>query len=294
MHTMRWSDLEYVLAVAGNGSAAAAARALNVNHTTVLRRVKAVEGRLNIRIFERLKSGYRLTPEGEMFLDAARSIEATMADLGRKMAGGDTALRGPLSVTTTDSIFPKLAADIAAFQRRYPDVIVDYTIANRPLDLDNRDADIAIRASVNPPAHLVGRRICDLRFGVFASRQPVKEDAAVPLERRRWLGLDAPLTGSVAGEWMRRTIPEENIVMRSNSFVGLRDLAAQDVGHAIMPWFLGRDSPELVHVPSPADEVTAGLWLLSHADVLRSRKVRLGTDFLYAALKARRAEFEAT
>lgn len=289
---MRWSDLEYVLAVASNGSAAAAARALNVNHTTVLRRVKSVEDRLNIRIFEHLRSGYQLTPEGEMFLDAAQSIEATVADLDRKMAGGYSEMQGTLSITTTDSIFGLLAPDVGAIRRAHPEVVVDFTIANNPLDLDNRDADIAIRASSNPPHHLIGRRICDLRFAVYAPRRRAEEERSIPLAERQWLGLAPPLTGSIAGQWIKDAVPPDKVVMRSNSFVGLRALAVQDLGHTVLPRFLGDAAAQLVRIDSELDALPTGLWLLTHPDILRSPRVRMGADFLFAALRARRAEFE--
>ena len=140
MHNNRWSDLEYVLAVASKGSLAAAAHDLDVNHSTVQRRVQSYEKRNNIKIFEHLRSGYRTTPEGEMFLDAAQSIETILSDLDRKIVGSDKGLAGELSITTTDAMFPAVAAEIGEFQRTYPRVIT-----NNRLDLDQRDADIALR-----------------------------------------------------------------------------------------------------------------------------------------------------
>jgi len=292
MHNLRWSDLEYVLAVARSGSVAAAARTLNVNHTTVLRRVQAFEDEQNIRIFERLRSGYKLTGEGEVFLDAALAIEETVADLDRKVAGGDPALSGPLSITTTDSIFPWLAPDVAELQRRYPEFVVEVTVTNMRLDLDNRDADIAVRPSAQPPEHLIGRMICDLVFGIYATRARARAEADLPIEARTWLGVAPPLSGSVVGDWMTGAVPEERIVLRSNTFVGLRDMAVQWLGHTVLPRHLGDATAALVRVPDGFDRLAAGLWLLSHRDVLRSPRVRIASDFLLRALKRKQAEFE--
>ena len=68
MHNWDWSDLRYVLAVAREGSAAAAARAIGVNHSTVVRRVRSFEDEAKVRVFEHLSTGYRLTEEGKAFL----------------------------------------------------------------------------------------------------------------------------------------------------------------------------------------------------------------------------------
>jgi len=294
MHKYRWSDLEYVLTVAATGSVAAAARALGVNHTTVLRRVHAFEETINLRLFERLRSGYRPTTEGGLFLDAARAIEGTLADLERKVAGSDTALSGPVSVTSTDSIVPLFIDALAAFQRGHPNVIVDVRVANVHLNLDRRESDIAIRASNNPPAHLVGRQVCELRFCVYSAPDLLEKSADMPMEQWPWIGMEMPLAGSAAGEWVGKNIPAESICFHSNSFNTIRDLAVNGAGFAMIPRYLGDGDPRLVRVEGLGRMPVSGLWLLSHEDMLRSPRVRAATDFLYRGLRAKRAAFEGT
>ena len=115
MHNIRWSDLEYILAVAASGSVAAAARQLDVNHSTVLRRVQAYEERSGIKIFDRLRTGYRVTPEGEIFLDAASSIDEIVQEMDRKIVGVNSGISGDISITTTDSLFPILMEPVRIY-----------------------------------------------------------------------------------------------------------------------------------------------------------------------------------
>ena len=185
-----------------------------------------------------------------------------------------------------------LMDDIAAFRRQHPGIVLDVTVANDRLNLDRRESDIAIRASSNPPAHLVGRRICDLRFGIYATPRVAKETADIALENRHWLGLAPPLTGSVAGEWMQQMVPVSQTVLRTNSFSNLLTLAENGLGHAMLPRFVGDGSGKLTRTEIPGTAPVAGLWLLSHGDVLRSPRVRAATDFLCKALRAKRARFE--
>lgn len=294
MHSNRWSDLEFVLAVATKGSLASAARVLNVNHSTVQRRVQAFERTAGIKIFERLRTGYRTTPEGEMFLDAAQSIETVINDLQRKIVGSDKGLSGPLSITTTDAILPAISEDIAALQSAYPKIVAEIIITNDRLDLDRRDADIAIRASNQPPPHLVGRRICGVGFGVYATQSVADEAAHRSIDRRKWLGLDHPLSGSPAGSWMAAEIPASRVVGRAGSFAALCDLAGHGLGHVILPRHVGDASSMLVQVPFDLGLPTVGLWLLSHRDILRAPRVRIATDFLYRSLRHKQAMFEGS
>jgi DNA-binding transcriptional LysR family regulator len=294
MHSMNWGDLRYVLAVAKEGSAAAAARVLKVNHSTVIRRVRSFEKTQNIRIFDHLASGYRLTAKGEIFLDAARSIDATLSELGRKVAGGDTALEGDVRVTTTDGLFPLLIEDFTEFRRAYPRMTLDLSITNLQLNLDELDADIAIRPTSSPPPALVGRRVCDVAFGVYGAASWARKGEFPSIEETPWLGLNAPLSESGPGRWIGESITTSQVVMRCNSFPSLVALAAQGLGYCVLPCWLGDDSPALRRVLPEPLSFRNPLWLLYHADMLRARRVRACVDFLFAALKAKQRLMEGT
>src|ERR1700730_3425997 len=102
MHRIDWDDLRYVLAVAEYGSVAAGARALGVNHTTVLRPINALEAAPAVRLFERLPTGYALTAGGEELLAAARQMGEVVTALERRLAGQDLRLEGRRLPTMND------------------------------------------------------------------------------------------------------------------------------------------------------------------------------------------------
>lgn len=291
MHNLRWSDLEYVLAVAAAGSVAAAARQLNVNHSTVLRRVQGFENQCGVRIFDRLRSGYRVTAEGEMFLDAASSIDEIVQKMDRKIAGVNTEMSGEISITTTDSLFPLLIPPTQELQHAYPEMTFRLQVSNVRLNLDRRDADIAVRASVNPPAHLIGRKISDMAFGIYASKTVSSAQGDLPFQDRNWLGVDVPLMESVAAKWMEEHIPQSKIVFRSGSFVALAGLAEQNAGFVLLPRYVGEGSGRLVRTDLDTKTPSAELWILTHKDVLASPKIRLVTEKLFRHLRDQRARF---
>ena len=137
MRHINWDNLRYVLMVANKGSVAAAARELEVNRTTVLRRINAFQENLNCRIFNRGKSGYALTPEAEKMITAAREVENTLFNMQRQIAGHELKLEGELRVTTTDSfMFSLLGSPLASFRQKHPHIVVDILVTNSLLDLN--------------------------------------------------------------------------------------------------------------------------------------------------------------
>ena len=103
MASLDWDDLRVVLAVAEAGSLAGASRALQVNHTTALRRLDALEARLSTRLFERQRSGYLPTEAGELVADEARAIAPRVDELERRLLGRDLRLSGSVRLTTAST-----------------------------------------------------------------------------------------------------------------------------------------------------------------------------------------------
>src|SRR3546814_20159353 len=96
---------------------------LGVNHTTVLRRMAQLEERLGAQMFEKLPSGYRLTPAGAEVLEFAEQMEASSNRLETRVFGRDQGVRGLLRVTLAPTLATTLLMpDFAAFARMHPEL----------------------------------------------------------------------------------------------------------------------------------------------------------------------------
>lgn len=291
---MEWDDLQYVLAVAETGSLAGAAVALGVNRTTVLRRINAFERKHGLRVFERLPSGYTLTAGGHELFAAARGLEHTILTLERKLAGQDQRAEGIVHLTTTDTLIASiLPAQLHAFRREHPGILLDITASNTLLDLARRDADVAIRPVIQPPETLIGRRICSVAFAVYAAPSHVTAgDLSVPLDSHAWLAPNATLAQTSVARWMSDAVPEGRRVLRADSLLALRELCAAGEGLAALPCYLGDTDPRLVRVRAPVKEMTTALWVLTHPDLVRTQRFRLFLDFIGTALARERPLIE--
>ncbi|KSV74726.1 LysR family transcriptional regulator [Ensifer sp. ENS10] len=296
-HQIDWEDLRFVLAVAEANSLAAAARALGVNHTTVLRRVGSFEQKLGVRLFDRLPSGYTLTAGGEELLAVARQMAETVTELERRLTGQDLRLEGSLRITTTDTLMASILPSIlAAFQQRHPGVLLEVSTSNALANLSHRDADVAIRPAVDSPDALVGRRIASVAFAVYAAPSYLHERGLASVDeidfaRERWVGLGDALASTSVARWMRATLPVP-AVLRCDSLVTAREAAAAGIGLTALPCYLGDTTSGLMRIGPPVAEMTRELWLLTHEDLRRTARVSAFTEFASQALTKHRPLFE--
>jgi DNA-binding transcriptional LysR family regulator len=163
---MDWNDVRFFLALARSGSVRAAGASLGVSHSTVARRVEALEDELAARLFDRSRDGYALTDAGKQMVVTAERVEREMADLQRDLAGRDERLAGLVSLTCCDEyVSEMLLEDLTSFCGSFPDIELGITTDSRAFDLSKREADIAVRTKAvgdQPPGHLLGRKVVPL------------------------------------------------------------------------------------------------------------------------------------
>jgi DNA-binding transcriptional LysR family regulator len=293
MHTIAWTDLQHVLAVADHGSLAAAARALGVNHTTVLRRVTAFEKSLGVKLFARSRTGYVLTAAGEEIAASARAMQETVHAIERRVAGRDLRLTGTVRVTTTDTLAVTLMpAVLATFASAHPAIQLELTTTTAMVDLRKRDADVAVRATTAPPQHLVGRRVGQIAFSLYASAPYLtRVPARRALEQHVWLAPDDSLASTSIATWMKRTL-DVTPVLRADTLTALANAAAAGFGVTALPCYLGDSRPELKRIRGVITKMSSELWVLTHEDLRRTARIRALTDHLVQAFAAQRDALE--
>lgn len=296
MASLDWNDLRFALAVASAGSLAAAGRKLGVNHTTVLRRIAALEKRLGLQFFERTPSGYVLTARGEELVGAARGMDETVNRLELRLAGADLSVSGPVRVTTTDTLMLSLLPEILAeLKQAHPGIEVEATTSNLFANLTRREADIAIRPADDPPPTLFGRRISSIGFAVFGSAARFAGLLpAAELARHPWIVPDDSLAATAAARWIASQLPGVEIAARADSFVTMAALAEAGLGLAALPCYLGDRSPGLVRLSPSVEAMRTGLWLLTHKHLRRTARIRTFMEFVGAALARRRKAIEGS
>ncbi|VAW52453.1 Transcriptional regulator, LysR family [hydrothermal vent metagenome] len=283
---LEWNDLHFVLAVCREGTLSAAARALGVNHSTVFRRIGAIEKKLGVRLFERLTSGYIMTKAGEAMLESGERVENEVLGLSRKLIGRDLQLRGVLRVAVPDALLTKiLMPHLGVFSQRYPKIQLELIISNNYLNLTRREADIAVRATQDPPETVVGRRMCAMMTTIYGSTEYLARQTEGAIENHTWLLPDESLIQLPIIKWLGRHYPKATIGLRCNTLLGLHEAVAHNFGVAALPCFLGDPDTRLKRILPLTDALDSELWLLTHPDLRRTARVRALMDFLANVLE---------
>ena len=277
-----WDDVRYFLAVARSGSVRAAAGHLNVRHSTVLRRITQLEERLGARMFDKLPSGYRLTDAGEDVLAFAEQMASASNGLETRIFGRDQSVRGRLRVTMTHLLMP----DLAEFARLHPDIEVEILSSDAPVNLTNREADVAIRVVYERstlPLNLHGLPGPELFGGVYMSGDLLAAWRARAPQPVRWILKE--FDGIPA--WAREgDVPIAAVPFRTSD-AGVHIAAVrQGLGMTTLPCFVGDADPLLVRAPGTRVHMHGTLWLLTQGEARRTKRVQLFTEFTSRRLAA--------
>jgi DNA-binding transcriptional LysR family regulator len=286
-HMMDWDDVRYLLAVARGGSVRAAAERLGVNHSTVLRRIAQLEERLGAQMFEKLPSGYRLTHAGEEVLEFAEQMEASSNQLETRVFGRDQGVRGLLRVTLVSTLATHLLMrDFADFSRLHPEVEMEILSIDEPVNLTNREADVAIRVVYDRntlPPNLHGLKGPELFGGVYMSRDLLAAWRAGAPDRIRWIvrkKLGIP-------DWARAgEVPTADVPFTTTDAAAQIVAVRQGLGLTALPCFVGDAEPLLVRVPGTDVHMHGTVWLLTQGETRNTKRVRLFTEFMSRKLAA--------
>ena len=296
---LAWDDFRLVKTIAEAKGLAGAAERLAVNHSTVFRRLGQLEEALGVKLFERHRTGYALTAAGEEMSSLAERMEEDVASFARKLAGQAISPAGELRITTNDTLLTHLLTPIfSRFLAQCPDVRLDVVLSNQALNLSKRDADVAIRATDNPPETLVGRRAATIAWALYGRAADFPkagvDSAHVDLSGQRWVSLADSFAAFKAVRYVREQGPPERMVYKVNTVLGLTEAVEAGIGIGPLPCFIADARPGLVRLAPPDPDFSTGLWLLTHPDLRHSARVRAFLDFVAAEIARQRKQIEGS
>lgn len=280
---MNWDDLRVFLAVARAGSISSGARQLDLQHSTVSRRMRKLEQDLGVRLFDKVPSGYALTTAGEYLLQGADRMEREVLAVDGTLSGKDLRPAGPLRVSAIDNMATTVLMPMfTSFSRLYPEVTLHLMVSNSDVSLAQREADVAIRLTNTPPETLIGKRVVTVSSAVFGGRdyiEMLREEGREP----EWLGVECC---GFHKSWTRQSCGDQPHRFYVDDTLLTQAALREGMGVAILPCFMGDPDPALTRCSEPQPEWDLGLWILLHPDLKRTTRVLVFRDHMMGAITA--------
>jgi DNA-binding transcriptional LysR family regulator len=278
---MKWDDLQFVLAVEREGGLAAASRSLGINYSTAHRRLLRMERSLGMRIFNRRRDGYHLTPMAGELSQAARRIEAEVLALERQVSGADMRLGGTVRVSTSQLMgIYVLPGMFERFAARYPGVGVDVSVTDDLANLNRCDADVVIRATAKPPPYLSGLDSGPVTYAAYVHHSLAARGR--PLSGYPWIDFAGADPGAPLSRWRQEIVPGAACSYRFDSAAAIHGAVAAGLGAAVLPCLVGETQAGFTRISEVRQQPGFDLWILTHSDLRKSARIRTFMRFIGA------------
>lgn len=293
-----WDDIKALLAVARTGSTLAAARALDVNQTTIVRRIEGLETALALRLVDRGATGSTLTEAGRNLLAEGERMEIAATAVARRAGAEGRNVTGTLRITSTEALGSLIIEPaLADFHRQHPDIRVDLDLAHRIVDLEAGEADVAVRGGLSlPHSDLIARKLSDLRIAIYCSRDYAARRGA-PSCPEALAGHDvvvaednSPMPGVV---WLLRQTRGSTPKFRFNTYASLVQALRAGLGVGPLISLVGDQDEELVCC-FEAPDLKPAAWILTPSRLRDAPRARAFIDFIVPHFTARRRALEKT
>ncbi|HEX7478130.1 MAG TPA: LysR family transcriptional regulator [Polyangiales bacterium] len=278
-----WEDLRYLRVIAGKGSLVQAAKQLGVDHSTVSRRLSALESALGVKLFTRGAEG--LVPSralGEL-VPFVEEMQRQVEGIERSISGHDQRLAGKVRITTSEAISGYFVQLLSELRARYPEISVEVLSGNQAYDLLRGEADIAVRARALTEPELIARRLTTAVWALYATPDYIARrgrlTAPEALAGHDIVGYDAKMAGTPGGLWFDAHGARASTALRCNSIGSALNGALVGMGIAALPCFLADGEATLRRI-ADASIGERDVWLVVHPDLPRIARVRVVMDFM--------------
>lgn len=285
-----WNDLRYFLELSRRGRLVSAARRLHVDHTTVSRRIAALEDELNARLFDKSPRGYKLTDAGLRLLPYAEQMEARSNQLYQEISGKDARLSGTVRLAAPEGLSADIIArNLGKFREIHPDIELELLAESRQTSLSKREADIAITLARPDSGRVIAWKLCDYRLGLYATQDYLDRHPIISrledLNGHDFIGYIDDLIQLPELRFLEQVIKTPHMVFRSTSVIAQYNAVLDGIGLSIVHYFMAAREARLIPVLAKQVAIDREYWLVVHEDLRHVARVDAVCHFLTKLLK---------
>lgn len=277
---LSWADFHLVLVVSEIGQLSKACEALAMSHVTLLRKLAAIETRLKVRLFDRVRGHCRPTEAGLELIEAAQAMAPLAQQAELKVMGQDLRPSGHVRVTAAGILVSHLLPQVLhQFAQSFPEVTLEFTASRNHFSLARREADVALRVSDHVPDWLVGRQLARLDFAIYGLRRLGQKSPRQPLSRLikhgRWISFERDARDLKFDRWLEDHVPNSAVAIRVDGFEHALAMLRANLGIALLPTFLENTCPDIERLSDAIGELRTPLWLITHQDLRNTMRIKV-------------------
>jgi DNA-binding transcriptional LysR family regulator len=285
-----WNDLRYFLELSRQGKLVKAALRLQVDHTTVSRRIASLEKQLQARLFDKSPTGYQLTDDGMRLLPMAEKIESQSNQLYQALSGKDARLSGTVRISTSEGIGAQvIARHIGEFRLEHPDIEIELMADTRRTSLSKREADIAITFSRPESGRLKGWKLCDYRLKLYGSSDYLANHPKIisvdDFIQHDFVSYIDDLIEMPELRYFESTFKNAHVVFRSTNLNAQYNAIRSGVGLGLVHCFMAANDLQMVAVLPDQILVQRSFWLMVHEDLRDVARVDAVCRFITQLLR---------
>lgn len=294
---VNWDDIRFFLAVSRTNSFVSAAQHLQVTHSTVSRRITALEEELESQLFVRTERGCTLTAAGEKLLSFAENMERHALGFQDQAAGNDRQISGKIRIGTPDGLGTCfLAYELNALMEKNPLLEVELVSVPIYYSLSKREVDILITVKRPSIKKVVAEKITNYRLGLFGSKEYLDGKAGIEtpddLKKHRLVGYIDDLMYDQRLRFLEDILPDFKTVFRSSTLINQMNAIKAGLGIGVIPYFMAHFENDLVQV-LPENYVEREFWVQVNPDSSQSHRVRETMTYIIDAIHSKNDLFTA-
>lgn len=294
MRSLDWELLPSFLAVARAGSLRAGAELLHTNYGTVNRNIQSLEASYGVALFLRSHKGFTLTEAGEAVLPFAEQAEQVIINARKRVEGLDKTEAGTLRFSVTPTFaYDVITPIISRFHEAYPDIQVELRLTTAVESINKDETDVSLRAAYDVSGDVVARKLYPMAVGIYASKSYIDTTFAQAGPQGAglsWIGF--PDNAQYSNMVSQSPFPQADVRhMVSDGYMRLR-LLREHCGISYLPVVFEKFFPDVCRVPGTKIELGQSLWIVLHADLRKTVRVRRFVDFLADALMDMRRDMQ--
>lgn len=272
-------DLRFFLEVSRTGKLVAAAKALDVDHTTVGRRVSHLERATGTRLFVRESGGWRLTEAGERLLIHAEAVESSLMAAAEELGSAPGRLSGTLRIATPDGFGAfVLSPGLGVLQVRYPDLVIEVVTATRLNSLATKEFDVGISLARPSIRGVESVELAIYPLGIYATpgylARTREINSVQDLAQHSIIGYVDSLLDIPDLRFLDVALPGLRPGIQTNNITGQWMAAAAGLGVAVLPLFVGETDARLIRVLPRTIDIRRTYWMTVPRDLQRLARVR--------------------